>query len=139
MMIAPKKDLTNTEEFLSYIIYSSKPTRKLEEQGLLDLLVTARKENAERNITGMLLCFKDMYIQLLEGPEVAIQQLYQNLLKDSRHVNVTAIKRGFIQKRFFPNWSMGIDNKGSLTNYEDASFDIFDTQSSKLLDILDVL
>ena len=120
-----------------YLIYSSVPSRKLSDEEVEDLLVVARRENELRNITGMLVCFPDMYVQLIEGTEEDIRQLYLNLLNDSRHHHVAVLKQGNSDRRFFPDWSMGYDKKN--TNLEDTrkTFDFVDDKVIELLRLLD--
>jgi hypothetical protein len=123
---------------LYYILYSSTPTRQLSDLELEDLLYVARTENGVRYITGMLLCFSNMYIQLIEGPEIHIHQLYRNIRNDSRHYEVTTLKEGVIEKRFFSDWTMGYDKSESSFDDTRISFDLADEKSFRLLNILNI-
>jgi len=121
---------------LYYLIYSSLPSRTLNDAELELLLSTSRTENKNHQVTGMLVCLSDCYIQLIEGPEEPIKRLYQNIVKDHRHHQVITLKDGPIGKRFFPDWAMGFDkDKYSLTDYSNT-FHLLDDDLSKLLNIL---
>jgi hypothetical protein len=120
-----------------YLVYCSVPSRRLGDGEVEDLLLTAQRENKLRNITGMLLCLPEMYVQLIEGRESDIRQLYANLTNDERHYNVITLKEGFIEKRFFPNWSMGYDKKNIRLRESQGSFSISDAEVFDLFEIID--
>lgn len=120
-----------------YLIYCSLPSSKMNEGEIEQLLAVARRENNLRNITGMLLCLPEMYIQLIEGSETHVRQLYSNILKDQRHYNVIKLKEGLIEKRFFPQWSMGYDKKNIELKDSEGSFNISDDKVFELFQILD--
>ena len=121
---------------LYYIIYSSRPVRILNDEEIEDLLSAARRENEAYGVTGMLLCFNDMYIQLIEGTKAAITQLYSNIKNDMRHTRIFTLQEGNIENRFFQDWSMGFDKDDRTLDESKSSFDLSDPQSSKLLEIL---
>ncbi|BAU52099.1 BLUF domain-containing protein [Mucilaginibacter gotjawali] len=121
---------------LYYLIYSSIPTRILNDAELEQLLATSRAENKNHRVTGMLVCLADSYIQLIEGAEEAIKRLYQNIVKDARHEQVVTLMEGPVSVRFFPDWAMGFDkDKYTLSDYSNT-FHLLDDDLSKLLDIL---
>ncbi|WP_207536186.1 BLUF domain-containing protein [Desertivirga arenae] len=122
---------------LYHLIYSSTPTRNLSDQELQDLLDVARAANAQNEVTGMLVCFDTMYLQLIEGKEDKIKQLYQNLLRDARHYNVQTLREGPVNDRFFPDWSMGFEKKETNLETKEASFEVFTEKSITLLSIID--
>ncbi len=103
---------------------------------LEELLAVSRRENEIHNITGMLLCLPETYIQLIEGPENEIKQLYLNLEKDRRHHNVITLREGPSHKRYFPAWSMGYDQRNISVKNPDGSFDLSDERVFDLFDIL---
>ena len=52
---------------------------------LLDIVRVAERENAAHGLSGMLCYSATRCIQLLEGPEPALDQLWRNLARDLRH------------------------------------------------------
>lgn len=119
-----------------HLIYSSVPTKTLNDAELEMLLAICREENKKHDVTGMLVCFADNYIQLIEGPEEAITRLYQNIVIDARHERVITLKEGYIKERFFPDWAMGFDkDKYTLNDYRNT-LHLLDDDISILLDIL---
>lgn len=77
--------------------------------------MSARRNNRANGITGALICRRDMYIQLIEGPEDAIDALYQRIRDDDRHVEVTLEASATIEERMFPGWDMLADTNPSMT------------------------
>jgi len=122
---------------LYYLIYSSIPTRALSDEELDELLNTARSANSAHGVTGMLICFKDLFVQLIEGEEMEIKQLYKNLLTDPRHYRVQTLKEGEIDNRFFSDWSMGFERKEISLEMQEESLNLLAEKSLSLLSILD--
>jgi Mg2+ and Co2+ transporter CorA len=121
---------------LYYLIYSSVPTRILNDTELEQLLTTSRAQNKNHLVTGMLVCLADRYLQLIEGPEEAIERLYKNIVKDPRHEQVITEKEGPISARYFPDWAMGFDKDKYALKDNSNTFHLLDDDLSKLLDIL---
>jgi hypothetical protein len=99
---------------IKQLIYRSQPFGF--DQSVLDgILMAARRNNARSGITGALICRQDMYIQLVEGPDEAIDALYQRILLDDRHTQVTLESSAMIEERMFPDWAMYADTNPSMT------------------------
>lgn len=90
-----------------HLVYVSHATHALHETDLLTILSEIRANNKTKGITGMLLFLKDRFIQVLEGEEKGVNELYEEIRKDPRHKKVTVILEGHSQHRFFKDWSMG--------------------------------
>ncbi len=71
------------------IIYSSSATAPLSEQQLDELLQTSRRNNLAADITGMLLSKDGNFMQILEGPKIAVETLVEKIRNDSRHCKFT--------------------------------------------------
>ena len=70
------------------------------------LLEKARKKNAQLGITGLLVFRDGHFIQILEGEQQAVQELFESIRKDDRHDNVTLIDGEPLKTRQFSDWSM---------------------------------
>ena len=68
----------------------------------------ARENNRASGITGLLLHVDGWFLQLLEGERAAVSQLYNSLVQDYRHCEVTLVEAGEIRERKFPNAAMGL-------------------------------
>lgn len=112
-------------EELHQIIYISTAEPSLTEDALLELLSASQKRNAAKEITGLLLHSDGNIIQIIEGPEAAVNDLYSKIAQDSRHRGVTLMSSKAVQERDFPNFKMGFkrarsqDFKMQLPNFSD--------------------
>ena len=117
-----------------HLIYISSATSWPSENDLKELLEQSRARNLRQNITGMLLYDNAMYMQVLEGSEKDVHDIYDSILKDTRNNgNVTLIEEE-ISQRDFPNWSMGFKNLESCSPEELPGFqDVFGGKLDKEL------
>ncbi len=92
---------------LAYLIYKSIPTTNLAEKDLLEIAEQSKHNNVDNGLTGLLVYGNNEFVQILEGEEDAIETLYNKVLADTRHNNIKLIKRGRLERRYFPSWSMG--------------------------------
>ncbi len=90
------------------IIYTSQPFG-FDEAMLGGILVQARRNNPRWEMTGCLICRQDLYLQLLEGPEAALDTLFNKIKADDRHLEVTLLSRATVSTRMFPDWAMRHD------------------------------
>lgn len=97
---------------LIHCIYASKASRTFQEHAIPDLLAAARRNNADRGITGMLLYIEGNFFQVLEGEETAVTEVFERIRLDPRHGRVTLIIREPLFERAFSDWSMGFVNAG---------------------------
>jgi len=93
---------------LIQLIYASRPFG-FDEAMLNGILADARRNNPRHDITGALICRADLYLQLLEGPEEAITDLFERIRRDDRHVEVIELRRAEVTDRLFPAWAMRDD------------------------------
>lgn len=88
------------------LIYRSQARQDLTANDISDILEKARKFNSKNKITGCLLYHNNEFIQILEGEKETLHNLYKNIEKDPRHINVILLAEAEKQDRIFPNWSM---------------------------------
>jgi len=91
------------------LIYVSRETQPISEAELLEILDKARSANAEKGITGLLLYNNGCIIQLLEGEETTVEQLYKKIELDTRHTGLLRLYSTHTDQRDFPNWNMGFE------------------------------
>jgi hypothetical protein len=90
-----------------HLVYVSQTSHVLHEIDLLTILSESRANNKKKEITGMLLYLQERFIQVLEGDETVVNELYEEIRKDPRHKKVTHILEGNSAHRLFKGWSMG--------------------------------
>lgn len=110
----------NNNTNLVHCIYSSAEVTSFDQASILELLETARANNARLNITGMLLYDRGSFFQILEGEPKSVDYLLQSIQKDNRHERVVRIIYEQIEHRDFPDWTMGYSgvSKKDLSNIE---------------------
>ncbi|MEN8261525.1 MAG: BLUF domain-containing protein, partial [Pseudomonadota bacterium] len=94
------------------ILYVSRAVRPMTNDELDELLETCRENNARKGVTGMLLYFDRIFIQIFEGEDAVVDALLRVIEEDPRHKGVTVLERTPITKRQFSNWSMGFRKVG---------------------------
>jgi len=92
---------------LRQIIYTSQASEQFNKRNLLDLLHTSRGYNTIDNITGVLMHRDGYFLQIIEGEQDVIEDLFQRLNNDTRHENIKMILDRSIESRLFSNWAMG--------------------------------
>jgi len=96
------------------LVYTSIANQKMSDDDLKDLLEKIRNNNEGRDVTGMLLYLDPFFIQVLEGEEAMVTELFNRIKQDSRHRKVSLLYKKPIEERGFSNWTMGfskISNK----------------------------
>lgn len=107
------------------LIYLSAATVPFSKLDLLDLLTKSRENNSRLGITGMLL-FKDgNFMQVLEGPEKKVCELYEKITQDRRHRRLITISQGPCAARSFGDWSMGFHDLNSPEVVGTPGFSVF--------------
>lgn len=99
---------------MKQLIYRSQPFG-FDRAMLAGILVQARRNNRRDDITGALVCRHDLYIQLIEGPEPAIDALYSRIAADNRHNDVRLALSDTVSERMFPEWEMLDDDMPTMT------------------------
>jgi len=99
---------------LFHLIYVSTAVLPMSENDLADLLKQCSARNERNRITGMLLYKNGHFMQVLEGDEARVMEIFADIEKDKRHKSVDILRAEFIQYRDFPDWSMGFANIDKL-------------------------
>ena len=89
------------------LVYVSASTYLMEEEELEDILRRSRENNSQLRLTGMLLYYDGAFMQVLEGPENAVRQMYAHISQDPRHRRIIPLLEEYIPERSFSNWAMG--------------------------------
>lgn len=89
------------------LLYISCANQSMNDDELLELLEDCRKNNAKNGITGMLIYCHETFVQVLEGEQQVVEDVYRIIKNDRRHSGVTILEKKKIEERKFPEWSMG--------------------------------
>jgi hypothetical protein len=91
------------------IIYMSQAKESTTVSSLVVILMQARSLNERHNITGILVYGQKQFMQLIEGEEAAVTELYERIARDPRHQNVFKLADKAIEERTFAQWSMAFE------------------------------
>jgi hypothetical protein len=73
-----------------------------------DIMVSARRRNAQQGVTGALLYSGESILQVLEGRLPALEETYDRISADLRHGGLTLLQFVPIAARDFPDWRMAL-------------------------------
>lgn len=88
------------------LIYFSTARLGLARQDLEIILNQAIASNIADGITGILMFNGRNFMQILEGPRQAVQDLFARIMNDSRHTGVVLIKTDELAAFSYPVWGM---------------------------------
>jgi hypothetical protein len=99
------------------ILYTSRAKWPFQKHELLELVNDSQIWNSFKSITGCLAYVEGVlngdtlcqFIQVLEGSEAEVREVFANIKLDSRHIDVSLIKEGKIDRRKFGAWKMGFE------------------------------
>ena len=95
---------------LIQLTYASRPFG-FDGPTLAGILLDARRCNDRDGVTGALICRDDLYLQMLEGHQEAVEATYRRIARDDRHIEVRPMSRRAIAEsgRLFARWAMRDD------------------------------
>ena len=106
------------------LIYVSRRTSPPAELGaeVSDIVTVARLRNKELDVTGALIATPLHFAQVLEGPEAALKELMDSILRDKRHFITHLVDLDAKPDRDFAGWSLAYHGDSSYvsTMLEDA-------------------
>jgi hypothetical protein len=88
------------------------------------ILAASRRNNAAAGITGLLIAGGNRFLQVLEGPEARVQETYDRIRIDTRHIAPVILKREAVEKRLFGRWAMGFQPGGAPNGISSMSDEV---------------
>ena len=98
---------------LFQLVYMSSATEAFTKDQLRELLKGSHRRNARAGITGLLLYKDGNFMQVLEGEEAAVKQLFARIKRDARHHDIITLLQHSIPERQFPDASMAFRDLNS--------------------------
>ena len=89
------------------LLYASHSAKPVTSEVIESILEQSRKHNPALGITGILCQSGDTFMQVLEGGRTAVNLLYNDIVRDTRHKNVVVLHYEEAAQRRFANWTMG--------------------------------
>ena len=92
--------------WIGSVTYRSEATIKPTATDLERLVAKAKARNRKLGITGMLLYDGGRYLQTLEGPPEALDQIWSSIQRDPRHGAIEVLSQHIVPARLFSGWDM---------------------------------
>lgn len=127
MAISKALSFSNVDELFVRIVYSSTLLDEYNNYEIIqDIISISQKNNSLKEIGGEIIwnSTKSSIIQILEGPSIFVNSLYNKIKKDSRHKNITLIACQDITKdeKIYKVWSVS-SIKGISSDYKPKMVD----------------
>ena len=101
---------------LCRLVYKSKTSWDILSNQLLAQLAERSEENNRMlDITGLLILSDETFLQVLEGPDDAVNELYARIVSTPLHREVTLLSYGQVPARNFEDWRMRSVDLNNLT------------------------
>lgn len=91
---------------LEALIYVSAANAPLNDGDIQDILAVAGRNNPAEGLTGALIFSGSIFVQMLEGTPINLDDMMRRIVADDRHNAVVVLARDSIQRRHFDGWSM---------------------------------
>jgi hypothetical protein len=108
------------------LLYASRSARPGENDVVEAILAQSRRHNPELGVTGILCQSGEIFMQVLEGGRIAVNQLYSRIVRDERHRDVVVLHYEEVAERRFAGWTMGQVNlakvnRSTLLKYSETA------------------
>ncbi|MFX0547549.1 BLUF domain-containing protein [Roseovarius sp. S1116L3] len=105
---------------LAYVSHSRSP---LDPTTLADILEVSQRNNARDEITGVLMYHDQLFFQVLEGEQAAVEDCYyRRICHDHRHSGLSLSWCEVVEGRTFPDWLMGYAGPDEIGRYTKGTF-----------------
>ncbi len=96
------------------LLYASRAAEPVTPALVDSILAQCRRRNPELGITGVLCHCGEMFMQVLEGGRAQVNEVYNSIVRDPRHKDVTLLQCVEVSERRFSSWTMGLVNTAKV-------------------------
>lgn len=108
-------DASHAYRMLYNLVYCSRVAPGVDDAAVARIIASARRNNPEQGITGLLVFGSGIFFQWLEGPRDNVTQLMALIAADPRHGNVVTISASEeLRERLFPDWDMELVDSADI-------------------------
>jgi hypothetical protein len=104
---------------LFHLVYISHAAEDISYTDIREILSVSRKNNAQENITGLLIFREGFFLQLLEGSETAVKNILGKIMMDDRNHSLRVLIETDGDQRLFQDWQMAFLD-GDISSNETA-------------------
>ncbi len=97
------------------LVYASRFSSKTNVEALQAIVKASRRNNPKKGLTGVLCYAPGLFLQCLEGPRAAVNEMYHRIMNDPRNKAVTLLAYADIDERLFEEWDMAYLRANDLT------------------------
>lgn len=120
MLVHEAQERQSPQEWVACLTYKSVATAAPRTSDLDQLAGRARARNRSLDVTGMLLFEDGCFLQTLEGPPVAVAELWYSIQRDGRHNHIEVLSEHMAAARLFSDWDLLLDGRFADGPYEAA-------------------
>jgi len=127
------------------LIYASNLIEPLSRASVQQILAASTRRNNALAITGYLCVSPTRALQCLEGPRDAVNGIYNLVVADKRHHDVTLLRYVEPWRRLFPVWDMGFSPDLSVAApdsgrwHDETGFNPFLVESDLIENVIEEL
>jgi Sensors of blue-light using FAD len=107
---------------LHRIVYMSTAVGVLRAEELDRIYLRAQAANARADITGLMLFYEGVFLQVLEGPVAGVTSLVEKIRRDRRHSGFVVLESGAASERNFGGSAMNFVSARKLSAGEKQAF-----------------
>jgi hypothetical protein len=132
---------------LTYVSRAAFPVDRLTsgiQREVARILVQSRRNNPRQQLVGALYFGDGCFFQCLEGPQEAVEALYQRLHGDPRHGELRVLSREFVSSPSFSSWAMKLvpnaqEVQSLMTRHGRTTFDPYSFDESLRVAMIQLL
>ena len=103
-------------------VYMSTAVGVLRAEELDRIYFRANAANSGAGITGLMLFYEGVFLQVLEGPQSGVVSLLEKIRRDRRHANLVVLESGPVAERSFAQSAMHFVAARNLSAGEKQAF-----------------
>ena len=109
---------------LCRLVYTSARANDCSDADVADIVETAKRNNPQHSLTGLLLHTDTRFVQVLEGPYENVIAVYEKISKDTRHIGARVRFCEAANQRHFASWGMGSSaiNNSDIADADERSY-----------------
>ncbi len=88
------------------LIYKSRSKVPVDWDLVDSILESSQKQNADLDVSGVLVATRNRFLQVLEGSFEAVNDIYCKIVRDPRHERVQLLSFTCTESRIFTRWQM---------------------------------
>jgi hypothetical protein len=117
------------------LIYASTATVKLKFGELKELAENASENNGKDLITGLLVYGNGYFMQVLEGTQHSVNNLYLKISHDKRHSDLRILDYNMVSSKSFSQWGMGSVDVNFNPEFVEVTKQVFQNSQFKPYDL----